>query len=82
MPYISSVKITVEIDEKKLSRLMKLTGIRTKTKALDFALSAAERSTQRDHLLAHPLKPKDLKDAVYPTYDIHKLRESEIPSRG
>jgi Arc/MetJ family transcription regulator len=82
MPYISAVKITVEIDEKKLSRLMKLTGIRTKTQALDYALSTAERSTRRDHLLARPLKAKNLKDAVYPSYDIRKLREREIPSRG
>jgi hypothetical protein len=75
------MKITVEIDEKKLSRLMRLTGIRTKTRALDFALNTAERSTRRDHLLAHPLKAKDLKDAVYPSYDIRKLREKEIPSK-
>jgi len=34
-----AMKITVEIDEKKLSRLMRLTGIRTKTRALDFAPS-------------------------------------------
>jgi Arc/MetJ family transcription regulator len=81
LPYIFPMKITVEIDEEKLSRLMKLTGIRTKTRALDFALSAAERSSRRDHLLAHPLKTKDLRDAVYPSYDIRKLREKEISSR-
>jgi hypothetical protein len=75
------MKITVEIDEKKLSRLMKLTGIRTKTQALDFALSTAERNTRRDQLLAHPLTAKEMKDAVYPSYDIRRLREREIPPK-
>ena len=46
------MKMTIEIDEKKLSRLMKLTGLKTKTKALNYALSAAERSARLGRLLA------------------------------
>ena len=75
------MKITVEIDEKKLSRLMRLDGNQDQDPGPNFALNTAERSTRRDHLLAHPLKAKDLKDAVYPSYDIRKLREKEIPSK-
>ena len=30
--------MTIEIDSKKLSKLMELTGIRTKTEAIDYAL--------------------------------------------
>jgi hypothetical protein len=73
------VKITVEIDEEKLSRLMKLTGIRTKTGALDYALSLAERTARRDRLLAQPLSPEDLSGAVDPAYDLLGLREREEP---
>lgn len=41
------MKTTVEVDEKKLSRLMELTGIRTKTGAFDYTLSTAERIARR-----------------------------------
>lgn len=74
------MKITVEIDEKKLSRLMELTGIRTKTGALDYALSTAERIARRDKLLADVLTPEDLHEAVDPAYDILALREHEKPT--
>ncbi len=74
------MKITVEIDEKKLARLMKLTGIRTKTKALDYALSTAERSARRSRLLATSLAPEELENAVDPGYDLRKLREREKPA--
>jgi hypothetical protein len=74
------MKITVEIDEKKLSRLMKLTGIATKTKALDYALSAAERSARRDRLLSTSIARKDLENAVEPRYDLRALRARERPA--
>jgi hypothetical protein len=73
------MKMTVEIDEKRLSRLMKLTGIKTKTKALDYALSIAERSAKRMKLLSTSLSPEDLKDAVDPRYDLRELRGREKP---
>ena len=78
-PYNDPMKMTVEIDEKKLSRLMKLTGIKTKTKALNYALSAAERSARRDKLLSTSLAPKDLETAVDPRYDLLRLRAQERP---
>jgi hypothetical protein len=74
------MKITVEIDEKKLARLMKLTGITTKTKALDYALSAAERSARRDRLLSTSIVAKDLENAVEPRYDLRALRARERPA--
>jgi hypothetical protein len=75
------MKMTVEIDEKKLSRLMKLTGLTTKTKALNYALSAAERCARRDMLLSTTLAPKDLENAIDPRYDLRTLRAREMPSR-
>ena len=71
--------MTVEIDEEKLSRLMKLTGIKTKTKALSYALSAAERSARRARLFATPLDAKTLENAIDPRYDVLELRELEKP---
>ena len=79
-PYNERMKMTVEIDEKKLSRFMKLTGIKTKTKALDYALSAAERSARRNKLLSTPLDPEDLENAVDPRYDVLELRAREKPA--
>jgi hypothetical protein len=74
------MKITVEIDEKKLERLMKLTGLRTKTKALDYALCSAERSARRNKLLSTALAPEDLENAVDPRYDLRALRAQEKPA--
>ncbi len=78
-PYIVRMKMTVEIDEKKLSRLMKLTGITTKTGALSYALSAAERRARRDKLLSTSLASKDLENAIDPRYDLGELRVRERP---
>lgn len=74
------MKMTVEIDERKLTRLMKLTGLKTKTKALDYALSAAERNARLMRLLATSLSPRDLEKAVDPRYDLRELRERERPA--
>jgi len=71
--------MTVEIDEKKLSSLMKLTGITTKTRALNYAVSAAERNARRDKLLSTPLALKDLQSAIDPRYDLGELRAHEKP---
>lgn len=72
--------MTVEIDEKKLLKLMKLTGIKTKTKALNYALSAAERGAMRNKLLSTSLAPRDLTNAIDPRYDLHALRARETPA--
>ena len=79
LPHDLFMKMTVEIDEKKLSRLMKLTGIKTKTRALNYALNAAERSARLDRLLSTTLDPKDLENAIDPRYDVRELRARETP---
>jgi hypothetical protein len=75
------MKITVEIDQKKLSRLMTLTGIKTKTGALEYALSMAERGARRETLFRTRLDPRDLENAVDPRYDLPALRKRETPWR-
>ena len=74
------MKMTVEIDEEKLARLMELTGLKTKTKALNYALSAAERSARRERLLSTALAPKDLENALDARYNLRKLRARERPA--
>jgi hypothetical protein len=72
--------MTVEIDEKKLSRLMKLTGIKMKTKALNYALSTAEKSATRNKLISTSLAPKDLENAIDPRYDLREPRARAKPT--
>jgi len=70
------MKMTLEVDGKKLEKLMKLTGIKTKTAAVDFALAAAESVARREKVLGSRLSPEDLADCVDPGYDVLKLRQS------
>jgi Arc/MetJ family transcription regulator len=71
------MKMTLEVDEKKLARVMKLTGIRTKTGAVEYALGTAERTARRDKLFTIRWKPEELSAAVDPTYDVLAVRHSD-----
>ena len=73
------MKTTVEIDEKKLRRVMKMTGIKTRKATLDWALSRAEESARLNHLLKNALPPESFKDAVDPAYDLMAVREADLP---
>jgi Arc/MetJ family transcription regulator len=75
-------KMTMFIDELLLDRVMKLTGLRTKTETVEFAL----RETERKNKLARFLSERkttadDWKDAVDPAYDLMRLRVAEKPAR-
>jgi Arc/MetJ family transcription regulator len=74
------VKTTVELDEKKLLRVMELTGLKTRKEAIDYALSQAERAAKIAELFARPRRSKDeLKDLLDPEYDLVALRAKEKP---
>jgi Arc/MetJ family transcription regulator len=74
------VKTTVELDEQKLLRVMKLTGLKTRKEAIDYALNQAERAAKIAKLLAQPRRSKDeLKNLIDPKYDLMALREQEKP---
>lgn len=45
------MKTTIDLDETQLERVMKLTGLTTRKEAIDFALTAAERSARVRALL-------------------------------
>jgi Arc/MetJ family transcription regulator len=71
------MKMTFEVDEKKLARVMKLTGIRTKTAAVEYALSAAERAARREKLFATRWNAEELAAAVDPAYDVSMVRHAD-----
>jgi hypothetical protein len=75
------VKTTLDIDEGKLSRIMALTGIRTKTAAIDFALESTERAARLRKLLSGHLSAAQLRKATDPAYDLDALRAREMPPR-
>lgn len=72
-------KTTIELDEEKLLRVMKLTGIRTRKEAVDYALIQAERAAKLHKLLAKSWTKKDLESALDPNYDLLALRRADRP---
>jgi Arc/MetJ family transcription regulator len=70
------MKMTIEIDERRLSRFMKLAGIRTKTEAVDLALRSAERAARREKLFNTRWAAEDLKSSVDPSYDLLAVRHA------
>lgn len=70
--------MTLEVDEKKLARVMKLTGIRTKTAAVEYALGAAERVARREKLFAIRWNAEDLAAAVDPSYNVSAVRHADV----
>lgn len=73
------MKATIEFDEERLSRVMKLTGLKTRKAVLDFALREAERAARVRKFLRSLLPDTEYSDAVAPGYDVLVLREKEKP---
>jgi Arc/MetJ family transcription regulator len=75
-PYHGEMKMTVEIDERRLARFMKIAGISTKTAAIDRALRAAERAARREKLFNTRWSAEDLRGAMDPSYDVLAVRHA------
>jgi hypothetical protein len=73
------MKTTVEIDDKKLNRVMKLTGLKTMRETIDFALTETERLARISKMFDSPFYVGEADDVVYPDYDVVKMREKEKP---
>lgn len=73
------MKTTVELDEKRLACVMKLTGLRTRRAAVDYALRAAERAASLDRLMEGALPDEVYRTAVDPDYDVVALRNRKRP---
>ena len=75
------MKTTVELDEKKLLRVMALTGLKTRKAAIDYALTQAERAAKLAKLFARPWTQQELEAALEPGYDLEALREPDKSNR-
>lgn len=73
------MKTTIDLDERRLSVVMKLTGLKTRKAAVDYALGAAERQASLDRLLERALPDEEYRSAVDPKYDVPALRKRERP---
>ena len=76
------MKTTIDLDEAKLERVMKLTGLATRKEAVDFALSEVERAARVRAVIAAPFYDGvEEGPVVFPGYDLKALREREKPGR-
>ena len=66
------MKTTIEIDEQKLERVMKLAGLKTRKAAIDFALTQAERWAKINRLFSEPFFVDDRSEVIDPAYDLHR----------
>jgi putative antitoxin of VapBC-like toxin-antitoxin system len=76
------VKTTVELDEKKLLRIMALTGLKTRKAAIDYALTQAERAAKLAKLFARRWTRQELETALEPSYNLEALRERDKPAHA
>ncbi len=74
------MKTTVDLDDKKLRRVMELTGIKTRKKVIDFALTEAERLARIRKVFEQPFYVDPAGDVVDPKYDVVNLRQMEEPA--
>lgn len=76
------MKPTIEYDETRLKRVMKLTGLKSRAAALDYALREAEQAARVRKFLKSLLPDTAYIGAVAPGYDVLAVREKETPYRA
>ncbi len=76
------MKMTLNIDDGLLERVMGVTGARTKTEAIGIALREMDRRAQLIDVLSrdHGLTSAQWRDAFEPDYDLESLRVAETPA--
>lgn len=76
------MKMTMFIDEALLERVMKLTGLKTKTETVEFALREMERKRKLSKFLGgKKIAAAKWKNSLDPAYDLMRLRLMEKPQR-
>ena len=75
------MKTTVEIDEKRLQSVMKLTGLKTRRAAIDYSLAEVERQARVHKVMESAWSPEQLKNVLVPDYDVVALRKQERSRR-
>ncbi len=73
------MKMTLNIDDGLLERVMAHTGAKTKTEAIDLALKEMDRRARLVEVLTrdHGMSAEDWKNAFEPGYDIEAQRAAE-----
>jgi len=74
------MKMTMHIDEDVLARVMKVTGAKSKTKAVEIALKEMARRHKMKELFSAGLSAEELRDAYDPAslaIDSHGLQVAE-----
>jgi Arc/MetJ family transcription regulator len=81
MPYNSSMKMTMNLDEALLKRVMAITGASSKTAAVDLALREVARRGELKELACRGLglSAAELKQAFDASYDLAAARLAEVP---
>ena len=74
------MKTTIEIDEEKLKRVMRLTGARTRRSAVDYALSCTEKAERLRTVFETPLPDEEYRGALDPAYDLASVRNVDRPA--
>ena len=73
------MKTTIDIDERKLASVMRLTGVRSRKATVDYALACTERSERVRLLFEKALPDEAYKAALDPAYDLTALRAKDKP---
>jgi len=76
---LGHVKTTIDIDESKLGKVMRLTGVRSRKAAVDYALACTERVERLRKLFEKPLPDEEYRTALDPAYDLMALRAKDKP---
>jgi hypothetical protein len=77
------MKVTLNIDNALLNRVVEATGCKTKTAAIDYALREIDRRVRLSKVLSRGtgLSGKELANAFDPASDPLTLRAAEDPSQ-
>jgi Arc/MetJ family transcription regulator len=70
-----TIKTTIELDETKLDKVMKLGGFATRKEAVDWALTEAVRIATLNHIKEHPWSESVARMAVAEDYDVVAARQ-------
>jgi Arc/MetJ family transcription regulator len=74
--------MTMFIDEGLLARVMKLTGLKTKTQTVEFALRETARKARLTKFLGErKIAASEWKESIDPAYDLNRMRVAEKPPR-
>ena len=76
------MKMTLNIDDELLARVMAFSGAKTKTEAIGNALREMDRRAKLSALLKDDfgMTSEDCRNAIDPAYDLEAMRVAETPA--